>query len=78
MRVRMDDGSEGDARAGDVVHIGPGHDAWTVGDEACVMVDFGASVGSYAKHFEAALPDHCPGSSAVRHLLEWEDGRALT
>jgi len=27
----------------------PGHDAWVVGDEPCIMVDFGASIGQYAK-----------------------------
>ena len=26
----------------------PGHDAWVVGDEACVVVDFGG-YGQYAK-----------------------------
>jgi hypothetical protein len=26
----------------------PGHDAWTVGDEACVVVDW-AGFGDYAK-----------------------------
>ncbi|HEX2119784.1 MAG TPA: cupin domain-containing protein [Acidimicrobiales bacterium] len=48
MRVRMDDGTEGEAAAGDVFDIAPGHDAWIVGDEACVIVDFqGAS--NYAR-----------------------------
>lgn len=49
MRVRMDDGTEAETGPGDVVVIAPGHDAWTVGDQACVMVDFGASVAQYAK-----------------------------
>ena len=49
MAVKMDDGTEGEAGPGDVVHIEPGHDAWVVGDEPCVFVDFGASVGHYAK-----------------------------
>lgn len=49
MKVVMDDGTEGEAVGGDFVHIAPGHDAWTVGDEPCVMVDFGANVGQYAK-----------------------------
>ncbi len=43
MHVRMDDGTEGEAAPGDLVRVEPGHDAWVVGDEACVMVDFGAS-----------------------------------
>ncbi len=49
MRVVMDDGTEAEAGPGDVVHIEPGHDAWVVGDEACVFLDFGASVAQYAK-----------------------------
>jgi hypothetical protein len=48
MRVFMDDGSEGECGPGDVVAIPPGHDAETVGDEACVVLDFG-EFGDYAK-----------------------------
>jgi hypothetical protein len=39
MRFRMGDGSEVEARAGDVYLIPPGHDAWVVGDEECVALD---------------------------------------
>ena len=49
MRVVMNDGSEAEAGPGDVVHIEPGHDAWIVGDEDCVFLDFGASVSQYAE-----------------------------
>jgi quercetin dioxygenase-like cupin family protein len=48
MVIRMSDGTESEAGPGAVVVIEPGHDAWVVGDEACVFVDFGASVGTYA------------------------------
>lgn len=48
LHVRMDDGTELDARAGDVVVIGPGHDAWVTGDEQCVMYDFGGEDADYA------------------------------
>jgi hypothetical protein len=48
MKVSMDDGSEAEVGPGDVVAIPPGHDAEVVGDEACVMVDFG-EFGEYAK-----------------------------
>ena len=47
MVVRSDDGTEATVGAGDVFLIEPGHDAWTVGDEACVMYDNG--VKAYAK-----------------------------
>jgi hypothetical protein len=40
LRVRMDDGSEFDCRAGDVSLLPSGHDAWVVGDEPVVVVDF--------------------------------------
>ena len=48
MHVRMDDGAEGEVGPNEVARIEPGHDAWVVGDEACVVVDFGISP-SYAK-----------------------------
>jgi uncharacterized cupin superfamily protein len=41
MHVVMDDGTEGEIGPGDFASISPGHDAWVVGDEACVGVDFG-------------------------------------
>jgi hypothetical protein len=39
-RVVMDDGSEDEAGPGNAFVISPGHDAWTVGDETFVSVDF--------------------------------------
>jgi quercetin dioxygenase-like cupin family protein len=48
MHVRMNDGSEQEVGAGDMAAIAPGHDAWVVGDEACVTVDWGGSA-NYAK-----------------------------
>ena len=48
MKIVMEDGTEGEIGPGDAAHIAPGHDAWTVGDEACVAVDFGGS-SNYAK-----------------------------
>jgi len=47
MSVQLDDGTEMHIGSGDVVVIEPGHDAWTVGDEACVMFDTG--IAAYAK-----------------------------
>ncbi len=48
MKIVMDDGSEGEIGPGSVTRIAPGHDAWVVGDEPCVFVDFGA-IENYAK-----------------------------
>ena len=39
----MDDGTEGEVGPNAVARIKPGHDAWVVGDEPCIVVDFGAS-----------------------------------
>jgi quercetin dioxygenase-like cupin family protein len=48
LRVQMADGTELDAHAGDVTALPHGHDAWVVGDEPVVVVDWwGAS--NYAK-----------------------------
>jgi hypothetical protein len=48
MRIIMDDGSESEVGPGDVMAIPPGHDGEVVGDEACVVLDFG-EFGEYAK-----------------------------
>jgi predicted RNA-binding protein with PIN domain/quercetin dioxygenase-like cupin family protein len=40
MGVRASDGTEVEVAAGDVFFVGPGHDAWVVGDEPCVALDF--------------------------------------
>jgi hypothetical protein len=48
LAIRMDDGTEFIAGPGDVTSLPKGHDAWVVGDEPVVVVDwFGAS--NYAK-----------------------------
>jgi hypothetical protein len=48
LRIRMADGTEFDARPGDVTALPQGHDAWVVGDEPVVVIDWwGAS--NYAK-----------------------------
>jgi quercetin dioxygenase-like cupin family protein len=48
VRIEMADGTTFDARPGDVTALPQGHDAWVVGDEPVVMVDWwGAS--NYAK-----------------------------
>jgi hypothetical protein len=49
MVVQDEDGDEVTLGAGDVCLIEPGHDAWVVGDEPCVMVDVGQDVDEYAR-----------------------------
>ena len=48
MHTVMDDGSTEQFGAGDVMIIPPGHDAWTLGDEPCVVVDW-TGFTEYAK-----------------------------
>src|SRR5215204_441456 len=48
MKVVMDDGSEMEYGPDDALVIPPGHDAWIVGDEPCVVLDF-AGADKYAK-----------------------------
>ena len=40
IRYLMEDGTEIVAEPGDHLHIAPGHRAWVVGDEPCVVVDW--------------------------------------
>ena len=48
LHVLMEDGTEFDLDAGDVSTLPSGHDAWVVGDEPVVLIDwYGAS--NYAK-----------------------------
>jgi hypothetical protein len=48
LHVRMDDGTEYDCKAGDVSLFPSGHDAWVVGSEPVVVVDF-QGLHDYAK-----------------------------
>jgi mannose-6-phosphate isomerase-like protein (cupin superfamily) len=48
MTVKMDSGEQFTVRPGEALHIPPGHDAWTEGTEACVLIDV-TGVKNYAK-----------------------------
>lgn len=48
LHIRMDDGTELDCKPGDVSLLPSGHDAWVVGNEPVVLVDFQGMV-EYAK-----------------------------
>ena len=48
MHVVMDDGQETEFGPGDFAVIPPGHDAWIVGDDPCVFVDW-QGFADYAK-----------------------------
>ena len=48
MTVKMDSGEQFTVRPDDALHIPPGHDAWTEGNEPCVLIDV-TGVKNYAK-----------------------------
>jgi quercetin dioxygenase-like cupin family protein len=48
MNVVMDDGEEMEFGSGDFAVIPPGHDAWVVGSEPCVVIDW-QGFADYAK-----------------------------
>ncbi|MEV6251351.1 cupin domain-containing protein [Streptomyces sp. NPDC051742] len=48
LNVVMDDGESAEFGAGDFMEVTPGHDAWVVGDDACVVLDW-TGFGDYAK-----------------------------
>jgi len=52
MRIKMDDGAEFDCKPGDVSLLPSGHDAWVVGNEPAVVVDFQGML-DYAKEQHA-------------------------
>ncbi|MCJ0875114.1 cupin domain-containing protein [Streptomyces sp. AP-93] len=48
MKVVMDDGESVEAQPGDFIQVDPGHDAWVLGDEPCVVLDW-QGYGDFAK-----------------------------
>lgn len=48
LHVQHEDGSEAEIEAGHVYRIAPGHDAWVLGDERVVLVEF-QGAANYAK-----------------------------
>lgn len=48
MKVVMDDGEELEYGPGDFAVMRPGHDAWVIGDEPCVFIDW-QGFADYAK-----------------------------
>ncbi|MET9675809.1 cupin domain-containing protein [Streptomyces sp. NPDC006482] len=48
MKVVMDDGESVEFGSGDFMEVKPGHDAWVLGDEPCVALDW-VGFGDYAQ-----------------------------
>jgi mannose-6-phosphate isomerase-like protein (cupin superfamily) len=49
MHVVHDDGTEQEIAADDMYVLRPGHDAWVVGEETFVGVDFSSAIEQFAK-----------------------------
>lgn len=50
LKVKMDTGEEYELHAGDISMLKPGHDAWVVGNEPVVLVDFQGMTDFAKKH----------------------------
>ncbi len=50
LKVLMDDGTELECKPGDISFLPSGHDAWVIGDEPVVIVDFQGMI-----HFAESL-----------------------
>lgn len=48
LHIVMDDGQEGEISAGETGVVSPGHDAWVVGDEDCIAIDW-SGAATYAR-----------------------------
>jgi cupin domain len=71
--VRMDDGTEAELGPGDAHVVGPGHDAWVVGDEPCVLIDIApatptAGAGAKAASCPCGVQFSAPEAS-LEHLI---------
>ena len=53
LRIKMDDGAEFDCKPGDISLLPSGHDAWVIGSEPAVVVDFQGMID-----YAAAQPAH--------------------
>jgi hypothetical protein len=69
LRIKMDDGSEFDCKPGDVSLLPSGHDAWVVGSEPAIVVDFQGML-DYASDQHAAwdsIAASAMASPSLRH-----------
>ncbi|MGN6608057.1 MAG: nuclear transport factor 2 family protein [Jatrophihabitans sp.] len=56
MQIREDEGAERTLTAGDLFDLAPGHDAWVVGDQPCIMLDYATEATAYARPATATAP----------------------
>ena len=68
--MKMDSGEERELAAGDAHVVGAGHDAWVVGDEPCVILDFAGTSQESGPH-ESGRVAACP--CGVSFHIETDD-----
>jgi len=82
MQIDMDDGARRIIGPGEAVNIPPGHDAFTVGDEPCIMVmfagvrDYGKATADGSRVLATLLVTDIVGSTALATRLgdtKWKD-----
>jgi hypothetical protein len=69
--VRMDDGTELELRPGDAHVVSAGHDAWVVGDEPCIAIDFSATgtlLGGHAVRCPCGVEFRVADDTQIDHL----------
>ncbi len=64
LHIVMDNGTEFDVSAGDALIIPPGHNAWVVGNEPCVAIDF-TGMTHYAQPAKTRTAKKMVSKSAV-------------
>lgn len=72
LRVRMDDGTERELGPGDAHIVSAGHDAWVVGDEPCVAIDFattGTLVAGHAVRCPCGVEFRVADDQQIDHLV---------
>jgi hypothetical protein len=70
LRVRMDSGEETELVSGDAHVVGPGHDAWVVGDEPCIVLDFAArSESARVAACPCGVSFHIESDDSLDHLV---------
>ena len=73
LRVVLSDGSQEDFSAGDVMLLPPGHDAWTVGDQACTFVEFRRATTTTCKEERFSRCSHFGKTTGGRDPLPEPD-----
>jgi hypothetical protein len=70
--VVMDDGRELELGPGDAHLVGPGHDAWVVGDEPCITIDFipaGDTAGGRVSRCPCGVEFRVAADDQLDHLV---------